>query len=197
MRIFGLTGNTGSGKSTVAKMLGDEGVAVVDADQLARDVVAPGTPALEAIRKTFGEDFITQQGELKRKELARVVFSSREALAKLEAITHPQIAAKAAELFAKASVLGTELGVYDSAILVESGQANSFAGLIVVATSRDLQIQRIIARDGLSQQDAILRIDAQLSQETKIEQADYVVRNDGTLLDLASEIPALLSWMAT
>ncbi len=197
MRIFGLTGNTGSGKSTVARMLQDHGVAVVDADQLARDVVAPGTPGLDEIRVTFGEEFVTAEGELKRKELARIVFSDPEALRQLEQITHPKIAARAAELFGRESQLGTELGVYDSAILVESGQAKSFAGLIVVTTSRLHQVKRIVERDGLSEDDANLRIDAQMAQEEKVEQADYVLSNNGTLDELRSQIPALLSWMST
>jgi len=178
-------------------MLQDHGVAVVDADQLARDVVAPGTPGLDEIRVTFGEEFVTAEGELKRKELARIVFSDPEALRQLEQITHPKIAARAAELFGRESQLGTELGVYDSAILVESGQAKSFAGLIVVTTSRLHQVKRIVERDGLSEDDANLRIDAQMAQEEKVEQADYVLSNNGTLDELRSQIPALLSWMST
>jgi len=195
LRIFGLTGNTGTGKSSVAKRLKARGVAVVDADQLARDAVAPGSPALAEIASCFGPEFIDEHGALRRQALGRVVFEDADALRVLESITHPRIAELAAEAFQAARDAELELAVYDSAILVESGAYRAFDGLIVVTAEREQQIQRIIDRDGLSREDAEQRVDVQLPAKEKVAVADYVIDNSGLPSALDNEVERLLAWM--
>ena len=196
MRVFGLTGNTGTGKTTVAKLLADRGICVVDADEIARVIVEPGEPALREIVDAFGPQYLDDAGRLRRQALGRLVFSDQKALRDLEAITHPRIAARASSAFTSAAAQGVELAVYDSAILVETGQAGDFAGLIVVTCSRELQLQRIVARDGLSADDASARIDAQMPLVEKVAMADYVIENVGAFAELSVAVDDLVTWMA-
>lgn len=195
MRVFGLTGNTGTGKTTVARLLADRGVSVVDADVIAREVVEPGQPALREILQAFGDQYLDDAGRLRRQTLGRLVFSDANALRRLEAITHPRIAERANTAFAAAAAQGIEIAVYDSAILVETGLAESFAGLIVVTSSRELQLQRIVDRDGLSVDDAAARIDAQMPLAEKVALADYVLENVGSLEELSTGVDTLVRWM--
>lgn len=195
MRVFGLTGNTGTGKSAVAARLRERGVAVVDADRLARAVVEPGEPALAEIAETFGPEYLDADGRLRRQALGRLVFGDPEARRRLEAITHPRIAASAMVELQAHREAGAELAVYDSALIVETGQARAFTGLIVVTATREQQLERIMARDGLSRPDAGQRIDAQMPLAEKVAAADYVVQNSGSLDDLDAAVDALVRWM--
>jgi len=195
LNVFGLTGNTGTGKSTVADALRLRGIPVVDADRIARDIVEPGQPALEEIIATFGSEFLDDDGRLRRRELGRLVFGDPSARAKLEAITHPRIARHARQQLADLEADGVSTTVYDSAILVETGLAKAFEALIVVYAEPRQQLERIIGRDGLSEEDAQQRIDAQMPLAQKVELADYVVMNTGTLADLDVEIAKLVDWI--
>jgi dephospho-CoA kinase len=195
VRTFGLTGNTGTGKSAVAERLRAHGVAVVDADEHARAVVEPGQPALAEIAATFGPHVLDANGRLRRHALGRLVFGDPDARRRLEALTHPRIAARVmAELEAHRAA-GAELAVYDSALLVEMGQARAFAGLIVVTATKEQQLARIMARDGLSRADALQRIEAQMPLADKIALADLVIDNSGPLEDLDAKVDALVAWM--
>ncbi len=147
MIVFGLTGNTGTGKSTVAEALHSRGIPVVDADLIARAVVSPGQPALDEIITTFGREYVDDDGQLLRQKLGRLVFGDPTARAKLEAITHPRIARRARHELDEHAANGAETAVYDSAILVETGLAKAFAALIVVYAEPEQQLARITGRE--------------------------------------------------
>ena len=195
MIVFGLTGNTGTGKTTVADALRRRGIPVVDADQIAREIVHSGETALEEIVSAFGDEYLDDDGELRRQKLGRLIFGDKEARAKLEAITHPRIALRARDQLDEYTASGETMAVYDSAILVETGLAKAFSALVVVYAEPDEQLDRIMTRDGLSRRDAQQRVNAQLSLSEKMRLADYVVENTGSLADLESRVARLVKWM--
>lgn len=179
--IVGLTGGIASGKSSVARILSELGVTVVDADQVAREVVAVGSPGLAAVVEAFGPEILGADGTLDRKALGAQIFADPEKRRLLESITHPRIFARSMERLAAVAASGAVYGVYDAALLVENGSYKMMQALVVVAAPRSLQVARIIARDGLSAAEAEARIDAQLPLEKKVEVADHVITNDGDL----------------
>ncbi len=181
MPVFGLTGGIASGKSAVAKVFRDEGVPVIDADEVSREVVAPGTPGLSAVVEAFGPRALAADGTLDRKAVAAIVFEDADARAKLNAILHPAIAAASAAHFA---ALGERLACYDAALIVERGLAEAFRPLVVVAAPRELQRSRLIERDKLTPAEADARLAAQAPVEAKIAAADVVIHNDGDLATL-------------
>jgi len=180
----GLTGGIASGKSTVAEILSTLGVAVVDADALAREVVVPGTHGLREIVDAFGVAVLNDAGELDRKRLGAIVFGDAAARARLNAITHPKIAALSAERLAALQDSTAPYLVYEAALLVEGGLHRAMAALIVVTSGPDTQTLRIQARDGLTPDEASARIEAQMSTEKKVAVADHVIVNDGDLAQL-------------
>ena len=181
---IGLTGGIASGKSTVARVLQRLGVGVVDADRLAREVVEPGSDGLRDIVAAFGSGVLAANGSLDREKLGAIVFSDEQARTKLQAITHPRIAKLSAERIAELLAGTAPYVVYDAPLLVEVGAHKGFAALIVVAAKEAIQISRLRARDGLSELECRRRIGAQLPLARKIEVADYVIENDGTVEDL-------------
>lgn len=186
--IFGLTGGIASGKSTVSNMFRDLGAKVIDADQLARRVVEPGSPALAEIRQAFGDALVSEDGTLDREALGARVFSDADARQKLESITHPRIAMAMQEEALKAGTAGADWVIYDAALIVENGLHRALAGLVVVAADPELQIERLIARDDLGEADARARLDAQLPLESKVEVADWVIDNNGSLDETRSQV---------
>jgi len=189
--VVGLTGGIASGKSTVARLLGDLGARVVDADHLARLVVAPGTPGRAEIVEAFGPEVVGADGALDRERLGQRVFSDEGARRRLEAITHPRIAAAFAEEVLRAVDEEVEVLVYEAALLVESGGRGAVERLVVVAAPSSVQRARVGERDGLDAAAAQARIDAQAPMEAKIAAADHVVMNKGTLEDLERKVNAL------
>lgn len=189
MRIA-LTGGIGSGKSTVARLFAERGAVVVDADAIAREIVEPGQPAWEEIREAFGPGVIDADGRLRRTQLAEIVFSDAEALARLNAITHPRIAARSAELLASAP--SGAVVVYDMPLLVEQGPAalTGWDAIVVVDCSDDLRMGRLVAR-GLSAQDAEGRMRSQATREERLAVADHVIDNSGDLEALTRSVDAL------
>ena len=179
--FVGLTGGIASGKSTVARAFRALGVGVVDADEVAREIVEPGKPALEAIVHEFGAGVLDGKGALDRKALGAVVFGDVGKRKTLEAITHPRIFARSMELLGAYATTGAPYALYEAALLVENGSYRMFAALVVVAAQRETQLRRIVARDGLSVADAEARLDAQLPLDQKIAVADHVIWNDGDL----------------
>lgn len=184
MRVFGLTGGIASGKSLVLGVFRKEGVAIVDADEMARKVVEPGTLGLESIVKAFGPEVLAADGTLDRKKLAGIVFDDATKRRQLNAIVHPLVATSSAARFAELSQQGFSLGCYDAALLVENGLADMFRPLVVVAAPRELQKRRLMARDGMSEPEADARLDAQAPVEAKIAAADVVIWNDADLVTL-------------
>lgn len=196
MRIA-LTGGIGSGKSTVARLLHARGAIIVDADAIAREIVEPGEPALAEIRETFGPEVIVADGRLDRARLAEIVFADAGALARLNAITHPRIAERSAEILARAPA--EAVVVYDMPLLVEQGPA-ALAGwdrIVVVDCSDDIRLRRLVER-GLAADDAGRRISAQASREERLAVADVVIDNSGDLPALESQVDRLWEgWRAS
>jgi dephospho-CoA kinase len=186
--IVGLTGGIASGKTTVAEMIDDLGTPVIDADRIAREVVEPGQPAWRDIKEAFGEEVITHDGNLDRPALGEVVFNDPHARKQLDTITHPRIAQLMMERANELREEGHRWVVYDAALIVENGIHEWLDALIVVAADEDVQLERIIKRDGLSQSEAQKRIDSQMPLEEKIAVADYVVDNNGALEDTRGQV---------
>jgi dephospho-CoA kinase len=191
LKVLGLTGGIGTGKSTVARMFAARGVPVVDADALAREVVAPGLPAQADIAAAWPE-VIAADGAVDRKRLGEIVFADPAARARLEAITHPRIQSASAGRLAALAAAGQRLALYEAPLLVESGRHRDFDGLIVVAASQATQIARVRARDGLNQAQAEARIRAQLPTADKVRLATFVIDNDGDLTRTEAAVEALL-----
>jgi len=176
----GLTGGIGAGKSTVAGLLGELGARVIAADTLARQVVSPGSPALEEIAVAFGPEFLAPGGELDRPRMGRLVFSDAAARHRLEAILHPRI--RALFLHTVTTILGAEPGavvVYDAPVLIEAGAHKEVDRVLVVAADEATQVARLATRDGMSSADALARIRSQMPLAEKLPYAHHVL--NGTL----------------
>lgn len=190
MIVVGLTGGMGSGKSTVARLLADRGAHVIDADAVAREVVAPGEPALDAIAARFGDHLVRDDGSLDRAGLAALVFDDAAALADLEAITHPRIAARIESRLERLAgeAPGGTVAVVDHPLLVETGQADRFDALVVVLAPVDLRVERLLAGRGVDPDDARARMAVQASDDERRAAATHVVTNDGDLAELEREV---------
>ncbi len=189
-RVIGLTGGIASGKSTVARMLAELGAEVIDADQVARDIVRPGQPTLEAIRAAFGDEVLTEKGELDRKRLATRVFADPAARRQLERITHPRIAEETARRVAELGERGVTVAVYEASLLVEGGTHHGLDGLIVVAAPEEVQRRRMQQRDGFSPEEATRRLAAQAPLRDKIAVADYVIDGSADLATTRKQVIA-------
>ena len=185
MLRIGLTGGIGSGKSTVAGLLAARGARIVDADRIAREVVEPGTPGLEAVVAAFGREVLTPEGALDRPALAAVVFAAPDPRRRLDGIVHPLVRARAAELVAAAPP--DAVVVQDVPLLVETGQASSYDLVLVVEADLDTRVRRLVGR-GLSEEDARARIAAQATDEQRRAVADVVLDNSGTVEDLETQV---------
>jgi dephospho-CoA kinase len=182
----GLTGGVASGKSTVAAILRDLGAVVIDADALAREVVAPGTPGLEAVAAAFGPEVLGEDGGLDRARLGAIVFADPAQRVALEAIIHPLVRARAAEI--EAAAPAGVLVVHDIPLLVETGQAGDFDAVIVVDVPGELQVERAVRDRGWSPEEARSRIAAQATREQRRAAATHLVENSGTTEDLRHQV---------
>lgn len=194
MITVGLTGGIGSGKSEVSRLLAERGAVVIDADLVAREVVAPGTPGLERIVAAFGSDVLRPDGTLDRAALGTRVFSDPEALARLNAIVHPLVGERTGQLAEQARESGAEVVVHDVPLLVENGLAELYDAVVVVAARPATQLDRLVRLRRMSEQEAQQRIDAQAPLAAKLEVATHVLSNDGPLEELAPQVDAL--WQA-
>lgn len=182
---MGLTGGIGAGKSEVARRLVAHGAVLIDADVLAREVVAPGTEGLAEVVAEFG-DVLTPAGELDRPAVGRLVFGDQVARRKLESIIHPRVRARAAEIEAEAPA--GSVVVHDIPLLVETGQADRFDRVLVVDVPPEIQLERLVGERGMSAEEARSRIASQASRGERLAAADLVVDNSGSLADLDRRI---------
>lgn len=189
MKVFGITGGIGSGKSTVANFMRRKGVPVVDADMLSREAVS----CFPAIIQTFGPQVIGKDGQLDRKALGQIVFSDPVAKTKLEAILHPRIQEMARERFDKLAADGYPLAAYDVPLLFEAGLQDSYRPVVLVYVDEAEQIKRVMARSGLSEQDARARIAAQMPLAEKAQKADILIDNRGSREDLQRRVIEVLA----
>jgi dephospho-CoA kinase len=187
--LVGLTGGIGSGKSLVAELLAEHGATIIDADVLAREVVAPGTPGLAAVRERFGAGVLRSDGSLDRGALGRIVFGDPLARRDLEAIIHPAVRVRAAALTALAPEGAVVVQVIP--LLVETGQQGNFDQVVVVDVDPEVQLSRIVRRDGLNEAEAQARLRAQASRGARLAAAHVVLRNNGTRDDLAAAVDRL------
>jgi dephospho-CoA kinase len=190
----GLTGGVASGKSAVSAMLRDLGAIVIDADVLAREVVARGTPGLEAVVTSFGPQVLADDGSLDRARLGAIVFADPSRRAALEAIIHPLVRARAAEI--ESTAPPDVLVVHDIPLLVETGQAGAFDAVVVVDVPEGLQVERAVRDRGWSEDEARSRVRAQATPAERLAAATYVVDNSGTLEDLRQRVTEVFEELA-
>jgi dephospho-CoA kinase len=194
-KIVGLTGGIASGKSTVAGILRELGAPIVDADQVAREIVEHGTPALAEIVARWGEGVLDGDGRLDRKALGDIVFGDDEQRKALNAITHPRIAMASQQKLAELAATGAPAIVYEAALIVENGLHTGgwMDALIVVSVSPEVQRERLMRRDRLSAADADARLAAQLPLADKVAAADYVIDNSGSIEETRAQVEATWS----
>ena len=177
MKVYGLTGKTGAGKSTVAEKLEKMGFCVIDGDKIARSITEKGKPAISMLANEFGCDIIEDDGSLNRKLLASRAFKDRESTAKLNAITHPIIKAEFEKELRKAEAEGFSFAVIDAAALLESSCKDLCEKIIVVTAPEEIRLSRVLLRDGITKEQALIRINAQFPDEYYNEKADILIRN--------------------
>ena len=196
LKLVGLTGGIATGKSTVARLIAQRGIPIVDADQLAREAVEPGQPALAEIARLWPQVLLAGDGRLDRKRLGGIVFADPDARRRLEAILHPRISELCDARAAALAAAGHKLAFYEASLLVETGRHREFDGLVVVTASPEAQIERAMARDHLTRDQARARIDAQLPMADKIAVATHVIDNGGDPAATAAQVARLLDELA-
>ncbi len=192
MLLVALTGGIASGKSTVARRLAEHGAVVVDADQVARQVVEPGEPALAAIAEAFGPEVIAPDGSLDRAALGAIVFSDPEGRLRLNAITHPAVLSRSRELFAAAGEADPDaIVVYDIPLLVEAGRHDEFDLVVVVHAATETRVARMVELRGMTREEALHRIHSQATDTDRFSIADVVIDADGSLEETLAQSDAL------
>jgi dephospho-CoA kinase len=192
VKLFGLTGGIASGKSTVAAILRRLGAAVINADELSREVVQPGQAAWKEIVETFGSDILQKDQSLDRKKLRTIVFHNPEARKKLEAIIHPRVRSLAEQRMRELAAAGSSIIAYEVPLLFEAQIHLWLRPVILVACDPATQKQRLRQRDQLTDIEAQQHLDAQMALEDKRKLADYVIENTGSLEDLEQQVRAVL-----
>jgi dephospho-CoA kinase len=182
----GLTGGVASGKSAVSAILAELGAVVIDADLLAREVVAPGSDGLREVVERFGPEILTPDGELDRPAMGALVFADEGKRRALESVIHPRVRARGAELEAEAAP--GAVVVHDIPLLAETGQAGAFDAVLVVDVPVETQVQRMVQLRGMSEEEARSRIAAQATREQRLAVATHVIENTGTLEDLRDRV---------
>jgi dephospho-CoA kinase len=191
MRKVALTGGMATGKSYVATRLKEAGVPMVDADVLSREVVAPGTPGLAAVRRRFGPDAVRRDGTMDRVRVGQIVFKDKRARLDLEAIIHPAVQ-KAIDEFFDNLPKRTPFAVADVPLLFETGRDKQFHSIVVAACPRELQLQRVMERSKMSKENAERRLNAQQPIDQKVKKATYVIRTDGTFDETDAQVAELV-----
>jgi len=188
MLRIGLTGGIGSGKSSVAALFADLGVPIIDMDVLAREVVMPGQPALQEIKKIFGVQICNDDGELNRRELRDIIFADPDKRKQLEDIVHPRIRERAKNLIDE---LGTPYCIIVIPLLFETGRQDTIDRILVVDTSIENQLQRTMQRDNISEDYVQNIIATQVDRQTRLDQADDVINNTGDIIRLKDQVNRL------
>ncbi len=192
MLKVGLTGSIAVGKSHVLGVLKELGCHVIDADQIARDVVAPGTPGLKSVAEEFGNGIVKADGTLDRKQLGEIVFNDEAKRKTLNAILHPSIIAIQDEKIRELEAIDPQgIVVIDAALMIESGGYKRLDKLIVVYCEPEIQLQRLMKRDGLSREAAVPRISAQMPQQEKIKYADFLIDTSGDFAGTRAQVETL------
>lgn len=192
MKLLGLTGGIASGKSTVAAILRRLGVAIINADELSREVVQPGQEAWKEIVDTFGPAILQEDKTLDRRKLRKIVFDNPEARKKLEAIIHPRVRALAEKKIRELAATGSSIIVYEVPLLFEAQIHLWLRPVILVACDVETQKKRLLERDRLTEAEAQQHLDAQMSLEDKRKLADYVIENNGDLEELERQVRGVL-----
>lgn len=190
--IIGLTGSIASGKSTVSNMLRDYGLPIVDADVVARVVVEPGTETLKEIVKAFGEEILTETGELDRPKLGSIIFNDEEKRKLLNSIIHPAIRKEMLRQRDVHIANGAETVIMDIPLLFESKLQHFVDKILVVTVSEEVQLERLMERNNLSEEEAKARIQSQLPLSVKEEGADAVINNNGTIEETKLQLENIL-----
>ena len=186
-----MTGNIGSGKSTVAGMLREAGIPVLDADRISREVTAPGGRAYDAVVQAFGREILRNDGSIDRKRLGEIVFAAPRSRARLEAITHPAILEAMKEAIAGIERAGHRAAVVEATLIHESGRKGLFEAVISVTCDRETAISRLVARDGMTRSQAEARLRAQMDADRKAGASDYVIDNSGGIESTRRQVIAL------
>lgn len=190
--ILGITGNIASGKSLLAGAFARKGAAVIDADQLAREVVAPGGPVLRQLVESFGAEILRANGELDRERLGQIVFAAAAARKELNRLTHPAIAELAGRRLQQLKrTPGVPLVVYEAPLLFEAGAEKRVDLVLVVSIDPRVQLQRLMDRDQLDEIAAQTRIEAQMPQQEKLARADFVINNSGSVAEALRQVDDL------
>lgn len=190
--LVGLTGGIATGKSTVSALLRALGCVVIDADQLAREVVEPGQPALAAIVEEFGAEVLRPDGTLDRQRLGAIVFADGARRRRLEEITHPAIRKRLLERLDRLAGEGFRgIVVFDAPVMVESGSHRTMDRLVVVVADEETQLARLMARDGLSREEALRRVRSQMPLAEKARLADYVIDTSGTKEETIAQVKSV------
>jgi dephospho-CoA kinase len=192
MKWIGITGGIATGKSTVSKMIQDLGAVVIDADQLSREVVQPGSFGLQAISSNFGPDVITSMGELDRKKLAEIIFKDEIKRARLENLLHPLIQWRSQQERDILERRGLPFAFYDATLIFEKGLQYKFNGVIVVTADPEVQKKRLIERNKITAEEAEKRIAAQWPMTKKVQLANFVIDNSGSVAQTKAQVEKIL-----
>ncbi len=196
MKLIGLTGGVGSGKSTVAEMLSALGATVIDADEAAHAVYEPGSPGFEAVLREFGEGYVTDDGRIDRARLGRFVFNDADARRRLNDIVHPLVRDWMAQRTAEAAERGAEVVVQDVPLLFENGLERLFSSVVLVYVPEQVQIERLVSGRGLTPDRARAIIAAQMPIEEKLGRAHHVIDNSGTRDDTRKQVDSVWNLLA-
>lgn len=192
MLKIGLTGSIGTGKSTVSKLLRERGIAVIDADLLAREIVKKGQECLNDLKNVFGNQVLTIDGELDRKKLGQIVFSDDSKLELLNSVTHPHIRRRMKAQMNELESKNNKVIVLDIPLLFEANMEDLVDIVLVVFAKEEIQIKRIMERDNCTQEEAMRIIKTQISQQDKISKSDYTIDNSGTIEELKEKLNGFL-----
>ena len=191
MRVFGLTGGIGSGKSTVARLFREEKIPVVDADRISREITSPGKPAYIEIVGRFGKEILSPDGRIDRKMLGAIIFANPGMRADLEAITHPRIAEGMREAVSALASEGHPVAIVEAALIHEKEPQGMFDAVIGVRCGREPQVERLMHRDGIPREQALRILSSQMDPEEKALASDYLIDNSGDLDGTRDQVRAL------